>query len=140
MKSLVPLVFVVSLVFSGQNSPGELYGKWKLMEIEVKGKKAYPENINYFLTISENRINYNLDVNKCWADSFSLENDSISFGWLACTELCCDGRFDTISYHLYYAGVYELNDSILTITNEKATMRLRKLPRATSNTGSNLPR
>lgn len=126
MKSLIPLVFVVSLVFSGQNSPADLYGKWKLIEIEVKGKKANPEKIDYFLTISENRINYNLDLNKCWVDSFSLENDSISFGWIACTELCCDGRFDTISNYLWYAGVYKLQDSVLTITNEKAILRLRK--------------
>ena len=117
---------IVSFFIFEKGSNDNLLGSWKLIELEVNGIIVYPEIKEYFLTIEEERISYNLDINRCWVDSFSIDNERINYSMVATTKACCDGRFDTISNYLNYSGTYNLQDSVLTIDNGKGILRLTK--------------
>jgi heat shock protein HslJ len=105
---------------------GYLLGEWKLKELEVNGVIVHPKKIDYYLTIEQDRVGYNLDINKCWVDSFYIDREKIRFSMIACTEACCDGQLDSIPNYLDYSGTYSLQDSILIINNSTSILRLIK--------------
>ncbi|HET6243853.1 MAG: hypothetical protein H0V01_10410 [Bacteroidetes bacterium] len=107
-------------------SPTNLIGKWKVIKVESQEETIYPQKRNYYLSLSENSINYNLEVNNCGTEDFVINSDEILLGDVYCTEICCDGRHDEISNYLIYSGKYELKDSTLTIFNNKGIIFLNK--------------
>lgn len=125
------LLFILFLFFGmsvGQDPLSDLIGKWKLQKVETYYGTMLPKHRDYFLTISKTTIEYNLDVNRCYSDSFLIDNKNITLNkWRTiCTMICCDGMFDTISNYLHYSGAFELHDSLLIITNDKEKLYLIK--------------
>ncbi len=109
-----------------QDPINDLIGKWQLVKVESQGKAIPFLKKEYFLNISQTTIKYNLDVNQCWSDSFFVDKKNIILYKKVCTEICCDGRFDSISKYLNYTGTYKLQDTALTITNNKVALFLKK--------------
>lgn len=86
----------------------------------MSGNKLYPK-VNFLLKISgaglEDNLKYNTDVNSCFANAI-ITLDRISYDTIECTEVCCDGKIDTIGTFLNYAGSYQINNDTLIISNE----------------------
>jgi len=123
MKSFLLVLLLLSKI--GHDIPAELNGKWKLVKVEINAELIFPEKVNYYLTISDNKVEYNLEKNHCWANIL-VDNKNIFMNVMACTEICCDGRYDTISNYINYNGEFHLKDSILSIVNNKGTLFLKK--------------
>ncbi|HET6243855.1 MAG: hypothetical protein H0V01_11515 [Bacteroidetes bacterium] len=124
MKSLI-ILFFFFFTF-GQNPNSNLIGKWKLLNIETEEKTIYPQKKDYYLTITKNSLNYNLEINGCGTEDFVISSDEIFLDFPLCTKICCDGRYDEISNYINYNGKYELQDSLLTIFNNKNKIFLKK--------------
>jgi len=127
MKTTI-LLIILSWLSVFQSLLTDLIGKWELEKIETAKGTILPKHKDYFLTISKDLIKYNLDVNNCYSNSFTIDDEKITLdkGSVACTKICCDGRYDTIIYFLNYGGTFKLQDSILIITNAKGKLFLRK--------------
>jgi hypothetical protein len=130
IKTTLLLFTLISFIgmSTGQVNLPDLIGKWKLQKVETHHGVILPKQKDFFLTISKTLIAYNLDVNRCATDSFLIDNKKITIdeSRTGCTKVCCDGMFDTISNYLHYSGAYELHDSLLIITNDKAKIYLIK--------------
>ena len=125
MKSILFLFLVYPLTFI-QNPITQIQGKWKLEKIETTHEIIIPNKVEYYLSFQGDNVSYNLDVNRCGPKKCVIENNKISFINLGCTEICCDGRVDSISKYLNYNGSYELTDSTLTIKNDTGKFFLKK--------------
>lgn len=121
---IIIITFFLSTCSYSQES--EIDGQWKLKSVETKSGILTPEQKDYFLTIIADSLSYNLEVNKCWT-TFTLHDDRISYDGLACTELCCDGRNDSISNFIIYNGLYELKQNQLIITTNDSKLFLKRL-------------
>lgn len=119
------LLFLLILTIK-QDPLNDLIGKWQLVKVETHGKTIPIQKQGYFLNISQKTIKYNLEVNQCWSDSFFVDKTNIILYENACTLICCDGRSDSISEYINYTGTYKLQDSILTIFNNKGALFLKK--------------
>lgn len=125
MNTILLLFF---LLFSIEKDPiTDLIGKWKLVQIDKHGVIITPKKKDYYLIISPKSIRYNLEINRCETDSFSIDEKNIILYNFACTEICCDDQLEPISIYLNYSGTYQLKDSLLTIFNKKETLFLKKL-------------
>jgi hypothetical protein len=122
------LLFILSWLSVFQSPLNDLTGIWKLERVETNKGTILPKHEDYFLTISKDLIKYNLDVNTCYSNSFTIDNEKITLdkGSGACTKICCDGRYDTIIFYLNYSGTYKLQDSLLIISNGKGKLYLKR--------------
>lgn len=123
------LIIIISLLFSSNidNSDFPIYGKWKLEMIEIDQKFLIPEHRDYFLSISKKLLSYNLEINKCWTKDFTVNDDMISIQELACTEICCDGIYDTISNYINYRSSYEIKENQLIIITTDSKLYLNRV-------------
>lgn len=113
------------LLFSIEQDPlTNLIGEWKLIKIDVNGSIITPQKRDHYLNISQNRISYNRDPNRCSVDSFFVDTKKIILFNSVCTEIA---EHDEIVKYLNYSGTYELHDSLLTIFNDKETLYLHKI-------------
>ncbi len=125
MKLIIILIITFLSLSTVKND--ELNGKWKLMKIETSEKLIFPKKVEYFLTISSNRMEYNLDINKCCIENVTFNDGLIKYEMVGCTKICCDGSFDTISKYINYHGSYKVIDSTLKIQNNNGIFYLKKL-------------
>ena len=112
----------------GQAQNG-LIGKWKLKKVEADNRtlRPVPDVKEYFLTISQTSIEYNLDVNDCWGSIVSVSDSTIVLKDAGCAQVCCDGKADPIALYINYNGRYTLvHDSILIISNDKGKFYLKR--------------
>lgn len=124
MKTILFLLFLCS-PFT-QDPLSYLIGEWKLEKLETKNGTIKPSRKEYNLTISNKGISFNLDINDCFTDSFSIDNEEIILYRISCSQVCCDGRFDTIANYINYSGSYVVKDSLLIISNDKGKLYLKK--------------
>lgn len=103
----------------------ELYGKWKLIEVETKNETLIPTT-DYILTITKNSFSFNRDVNKCSVKPIITET-TIEYDRETCTRVGSDGMYDPIGGMVLYRGRYVVTENTLTIQNEKAKTYLEKV-------------
>jgi hypothetical protein len=125
MKSLLLLLFLFTLNLTA-GPIDKLMGRWKLLKIDINSTTYLPKATTYILTVKENRIMYNLDVNECYATILSVDDSTISVRDDGCSHIGADGN-DPIATYIDYNGNYTLHDSMLVITNHEETMYLKKL-------------
>lgn len=118
MKRITLLFCLLSLTFLFQACDEEISinGDWKLIKVETPQEVLIPK-VDYLVNVQEKKINFNLDVNSCFAD-IEIKNDSIKYSIAACTKMCCDGNIDPISGFLNYSGAYTFQNDTLIITND----------------------
>ena len=124
------LIFVIiSLFLIGQteNQESEIYGQWKLIKIETQNEVLIPEFADYFLQVTTEKISYNKDVNNCQSMKLTIINHRIDIEGIMCTEICCDGRIDSISNYIHYSGTYEINENQLIITTADSKLFLERI-------------
>lgn len=113
----------------GYSQSNGLIGKWKLRRIDADNRtlRPVPEVKEYFLTISQTSIAYNLDVNDCWGSIVSVSDSTIVLNNTGCAQVCCDGRVDAIALYINYSGRYTIvHDSLLIISNDKGKFYLKR--------------
>ncbi len=120
---LIPFTILISLI---SDPSSKLRGNWKLEKIELEKQTLIPKTYQYGLNISETKVSYNLDHNRCESHSFKITEEIIKFEDIACTLMCCDEKYDSLANYLNYSGYYKINDSILTIKNKVGIFYLRK--------------
>lgn len=120
------ILLILILLMLSKSPTSNINGKWKLLKVETSDKIFYPKKKDYFLSITEKTISYNLEVNNCWTEKFEISSEDIFIDYPACTKICCDGRSDTISNFLNYHGKYILNEPLLIIENTKAKLYLTR--------------
>tara|TARA_B110000091_G_C13431705_1_gene316301 strand:- start:49 stop:480 length:432 start_codon:yes stop_codon:yes gene_type:complete len=125
MKTQLIVVTFLSFLQT-ENKVSELYGDWKLEKIELNEEVLIPTKRDYYLYFSEDWITYNLEYNKCQTMDFSIQNNSIWINRIACTEICCDGRSDTISNYINYSGAYIIQNNQLMISNSESIVYLNR--------------
>ena len=123
------LLVFITLLYAGQpeNQEAEIYGHWKLIKIEIENEVLTPESIDYFLTITTEKLSYNLDLNKCQVLNFSIIDNQIKFDYPTCTKACCDGRNDSIANFINYRGIYDIQQNQLIITTPESKLFLNRI-------------
>lgn len=124
--SLFLVLFCITMHGQAQNG---LIGKWKLKKVEADNRtlRPVPDVKEYFLTISQTSIAYNLDVNDCWGSIVSVSDSTIVLKDAGCAQVCCDGKADPIALYINYSGRYTLvHDSVLIISNDKGKFYLKR--------------
>jgi hypothetical protein len=121
MKSTLLLLFC--LVFNLMPGPSALYGKWRLEKLVTKTKTVLPNEVEYFLTVSEKSLSFNWENNTCSQGIVSMDDSILNLSAAACTKIAIH---DSIAVYLDYSGKYKLNNSQLTITNSKGTFYLHR--------------
>ena len=76
MKLLLILLSFLGFLQT-ENKVSELFGDWQLERIELNDEVMIPTKKNYFLYFSEDWVSYNLEVNSCQTNDFSIQNNSI---------------------------------------------------------------
>jgi hypothetical protein len=122
------LLIFITLLFAGQpeNQKAEIYGHWKLIKIEIENEVLTPELIDYYLTVTTEKLSYNLDVNKCQSIEFSTAENRLEVKNIMRTEICCDGKIDSISNFIHYNGIYEISENQLIITSADSKLFLER--------------
>ena len=118
-KLILFLIFTISIQ---QNTITNLYGNWKLMNVQTSAETLYPTE-NFNLSITEKEVTFNRGPNKCWQIDFKLSENEIQIGSGSCTEIA---EHDPICEILDYSGKYQIQDSTLTIVNNQGTFILIK--------------
>jgi hypothetical protein len=103
-----------------------LNGNWHLYKVETKFWTLTPKH-DYYLSFTTNEIEFNLDINKCSVTNFSIDDATIKYDRKECTQVCCDGNIDSIANYIDYNGVFELQDSLLIFSNDKAKLYLKRI-------------
>jgi hypothetical protein len=125
MKIFASLLLTL-LLFSGFSGDKNLHGRWQLEKIEMDSLIMKPYMVKYYLDISKNKITYNLDANRVDGDKLSIEDGIIDYQTHKMTDICCDGKYDTLAKFIDYRGAYILNDSSMVISNEQGKYFLKK--------------
>jgi hypothetical protein len=123
---LLPIISLLLLSTGLYSQTSEIVGQWKLERVETEYGNLTPVEKDYFLTISSDKLNYNLEVNDCHG-SYILDEMRIINKDVWCTFTCCDGRLESIWKYIKYEGGYELNGNQLIITTEDARLFLERL-------------
>lgn len=98
------IVFLFSSFVFAQGNDKDLEGKWILFKIidNMTGEdveithKANPEYV-YWMTITDNFVKYNLEINKCENEIIVGKGRTIEFKYFSeCTEICCDEEFSKV--------------------------------------------
>lgn len=120
MKTLLALITFIGFLSPSQES-FEIYGRWKLEKIELNETTLKPLKRDYYLTITDELIVYNLEINGCQTPDFIITPTMINSKNGGCTKICCDGKDDLISNYISYNGQYiiEANQLIITTSNSK---------------------
>jgi hypothetical protein len=121
MKST--LLLLVCLVTGLMHGPSDIYGKWRLEKLVTKTKTVLPNEVEYFLTVSEKSLSFNWENNTCLQGIVSMDDSILNLSAAACTKIAIH---DSIAVYLDYSGKYKLNNSQLTITNSKGTFYLHR--------------
>jgi len=116
-------LFINCSLFTGWQSPT---GKWKLNRIETSGGVLLPEEGKYRVQFSPKGLTFNLAVNTCRVDSFSISKKRIRFFNCNCTKMCCDGNSDSISNYIDYSGYYHVKGDSMIIENSKGKLFLSR--------------
>lgn len=118
MSRITLLFCILSLAFIFQacDEDKSINGDWKLIKVETPMEVLMPK-VDYLVNVQDQKINFNLDVNSCFAD-IEIRNDSIIYKVAGCTKMCCDGNTDPIGGFLNYSGAYSFIKDTLIITNE----------------------
>ena len=103
----------------------EIYGRWQLIKIELNSQMMQPKQIDYYLTLTENSVSYNLDVNTCGAYDLTLINNRINYGG-GCTKICCDSSYDEIAKYIDYRGDYKVEKNELIISTDSTKIFLHR--------------
>ena len=116
-------IVFITLLFTSQTENGntDIYGRWKLIKIETSNEVLIPKLGDYTVFITNEKLSYNLEFNKCESMELSINANRINMEGIMCTEICCDGRSDSISNFINYNGTYEIvqNQLIITTTDSK---------------------
>lgn len=115
LNSIFSLLLIM-LVMISCDEEKTINGNWKLLKVETPNETLMPK-VDYLVNVQDQKINFNLDVNSCFAD-IEIKNDSILYQVAGCTKMCCDGQIDTIGGFLNYSGAYSLKNDTLIISNE----------------------
>lgn len=116
MKKTISIFLLLALLSCAvKKDKPSVISKWKLIQVETPTKVLTPK-VDFLLEILEDKINFNLDMNSCFA-RIELRNDSIIYDMAGCTKMCCDGQLDTIASFLNYSGKYQLMKDLLIIQN-----------------------
>jgi hypothetical protein len=130
MKPLLLSILLFTLPFAkGPKAPkADLLGKWKLVKAEVNGETVLPTAYTYTLGISDSALKYNIECNDCYVDVYSENESIITISHaMGCTAVNCF-HTDPITPYMNYCGSYKIiDDSVLQITNTKATLYLTRL-------------
>lgn len=126
MKKLSVFILLSFFVFlmNACEEKEDLNGQWKLIQVETPDGVLIPQ-VDFLIQVTDQKINFNLDVNKCFAE-IEIRNDSIIYHLAGCTKMCCDGQIDTIGSFLNYSGAYSFKNDLLHIQNENLYM-LKKM-------------
>src|SRR5687767_2134665 len=124
MKILLVMLSLI-VVPSKQPRSNNLFGTWKLVKVETDSGIITP-TMDFFLTISEDRLGFDRDVNDCTAKPLITES-TIEFDSELCTRVCCDGERDPIGGMNLYRGEYNVTENSLTIQNENVRTYLKKI-------------
>lgn len=126
MKKIKLIISTLFLVFFMQacEEKEDINGQWKLVQVETSGGVLIPK-VDFLIQVEDQKINFNLDVNNCFAD-IEIRNDSIIYNTAGCTKMCCDGNIDPIGTFLNYSGAYYFKNDYLFIQNENLYM-LKKI-------------
>ena len=120
MRTLLFFIIIHSSLFAQDPEPN-LYGKWQLKKVETKSETINPR-LDFFLTISCDWLQYNLDVNTFVVYNLKINKKTISYNLRTCTQRCCDGAIDAIAYYLNYCGNYKMQDSLLIFSNKQGKL------------------
>ncbi len=114
MKILI-IISLLAIPLKYQKS-NDIFGKWKLERVEVNNEILTP-TMDFFLTISKDKIGFNRDLNGC-SSKPKITRTSIEFDYELCTQICCDGMHDPIGGMNLYQGDYIITENYLIIQNE----------------------
>jgi hypothetical protein len=109
-------------------SQANIYGKWQLVSITEKnsGKKQDFSEKSLFATFTtDNRLQYNLDVNGCEGKFTLVGKDEIQMKAtdFVCTQACCD----TIRINYIAVKRYEVKGKMLKLFSDTEIMELKAL-------------
>lgn len=122
--SVIILLSLFAFFMHACEEKEDINGQWKLIQVESSDGVLIPQ-VDFLIQVQDQKIIFNLDVNKCFAD-IEIRNDSIIYELAGCTKMCCDGQIDTIGSFLNYSGAYSLKNDLLYIQNENLYM-LKKM-------------
>ena len=101
----------------------DLIGKWTLISIKTDtGMIKVPDTDLLNLTISDEELKFNLDINSCWTE-YSLKESKIIFETVACTEVCCDRNYGRL---INYSGNFKIENQKLKILNDKGQYNFKR--------------
>lgn len=126
MNTLKILFLSISLLLaSDEQTTDKLYGKWQVVKVETIQGTLIPTK-DFFLTISEGRLGFNRDINRCSAQPI-ITATTIDYDRALCTRACCDGRRDPIGGMDIYRGNYNVSEDSLIIENSQVKTYLIKV-------------
>ncbi len=106
----------------------KIYGRWQLISIidKTTNKKQDVTDKNLLVTFTtEQRLQFNLDVNSCEGKFTLVGSDGITMNAtdFVCTQACCD------TIRINYAAVkrYEVKGKILRLFSENEVLELKAL-------------
>jgi len=118
--SMIALLSFILIFIQSCDEKEDINGQWKLVQVETSEGILIPQ-VDFLVKVEGNKINFNLDVNSCFAD-IEIRNDSIIYDLAGCTKMCCDGNIDPIGGFLNYSGAYSFKKGQLIIQNENLYM------------------
>jgi len=114
--SIIILLIIFAFFIQSCEEKEDINGQWKLIMVETTDGVLMPQ-VDFLIQVQDQKINFNLDVNNCFAD-IEIRNDSIIYDLAGCTKMCCDGNIDPIGAFLNYSGAYSFKKGQLIIKNE----------------------
>lgn len=121
------LVVAMTLILNLTTDTNSIYGTWELVKIELEHETLYAQANRYKCSISEKMISFNLEINRCQSHISSLDDKQLIAEDAMCTEICCDGRSDSISNYINYSGLYQIAENQLVFTNKNAKVFLKRV-------------
>jgi hypothetical protein len=117
------LIFLIVAFPIQQSTVSALYGKWRLVNVKTSDTILYPKCGEFTIEISENMVAILIEHNWCAMPTIEITNDSIEIDTGGKTKIA---EHDPISRILNYSGKYQIQDSILSISNQQGVFTLLK--------------